>query len=140
MNREDGGNPMNLNLNAKPVTIAGVEYPSISKAVFPTGLSFATISAARAAGTLDKLVPRATPKESTPPTSDVLHKKALVALEKNTRQLEELQRQLRVFRDHNRKHLEDINNLTSQRDRYRDQCREYDITLHTLLKCISGGK
>jgi hypothetical protein len=131
---------MNLNLKAKPVTIAGVEYPSISKAVFPTGLSFATISAARAAGTLDKLVPLATPKESTPPTSDVMHKKALRALEKNTRQVEELQRQLLIIRGNRSKQLEDINNLTNQRDRYRDQCREYDITLHTLLKCISGGK
>tara|TARA_B110000977_G_C10902239_1_gene425777 strand:+ start:426 stop:800 length:375 start_codon:yes stop_codon:yes gene_type:complete len=123
---------MNTNaVKSKPVTIAGVEYPSISKAVFPTGLSFSTISAARAAGTLGKLVPRDSPKVSSPSAGDLNSKLQ--------RQLNEAHRQLETLGEEHSKHLDQLKHLANQRDRYRDECKEYDITLRTLIKCISGG-
>ena len=141
---------MNMNaVKSKPVTIAGVEYPSISKAVFPTGLSFATISAARKAGTLDKLVPAAQPLvidvpakihhfEGAPTTSK-LNEALRKQLEKSTRQLNEAHHQMGTLVEQNSKHLDQLKHLANQRDRYRDECKEYDITLRTLIKCISGG-
>ena len=132
-------------VKAKPVTINNVYYPSITKAVFPTGLSFATISAARKAGTLDKLVPAAQPLvidvpakirhfEGAPTTSK-LNEALRKQLEQNTRTLKETYHQMRVLKDR----CKELKQLESERDRYRDQCREYEITLHNLLKCISGG-
>ena len=130
---------MNTNaVKSKPVTIAGVEYPSISKAVFSTGLSFSTISAARAAGTLGKLVPRDSPKVSSPSAGD-LNSKLQRQLEKSTRQLDEAHHQMGTLVEQQNKHLDQLKYLANQRDRYRDECKEYDITLRTLIKCISGG-
>lgn len=137
-------------VKAKPVTINNVYYPSITKAVFPTGLSFATISAARKAGTLDKLVPAAQPLvidvpakirhfEGAPTTSK-LNEALRKQLDQNTRTLNEAYRQMQVLKDQCNNHPKELKQLESERDRYRDQCREYEITLHNLLKCISGGK
>lgn len=123
-----------------PVTIAGVDYPSLAQAIKATGLTMYVIRKARKSGTLDKLVPdllkaasneKQRIKDIKEARKAYYERQAQAAIDNEISRQEAERRAGPISQEH---HRQAIFSLTNELERYKAQCLEYEITLGTLLK------